>query len=102
MDALVHFFGIASGSITVAHDGESALRESESDWPLRIDQKCFDCLQVAPERSFLSFLGYKFIPILPREYGGFTSRKIPKPQNLHPKLKNNLTSEDPNSTPLKN
>ena len=48
------------------------------------------------ERSFLRFLEYKFVPILPHEYGGFTSRKIPKSPNLHPRLKNNLTSVDPN------
>ena len=53
------------------------------------------------ERSFLSFWGYEFVPILPHEYGGFTTRKIPKPQNLHPKFKNNLTAKDPNSIPLK-
>ena len=40
------------------------------------------------ERSFLSLFTSKFVPILPHEYGGFASRKIPKPQNLHPKLKN--------------
>lgn len=46
VDALVHFYGIDSGSITIALDGESASREFESGWPLRIDQKCFDYLQV--------------------------------------------------------
>lgn len=54
VDALVHFYGIDSGSITIALDGESALRESESGWPLRIDQKCFDYLQVV--RSLLKKL----------------------------------------------
>ena len=54
-----------------------------------------------PERSFLRFLGSESVPILPHEYGGFTSRKIPKPQNLLPESKNNLSSEDPNLTPLK-
>ena len=51
------------------------------------------------ETSFLSFFTYESVPILPHEYGGFTSRKIPKPQNLLPRLKNDLLSEDPNSIP---
>ena len=42
MDALVRFYGIESASITIALDGESALQESESGWPLRIDQKCVE------------------------------------------------------------
>ena len=54
------------------------------------------------ERSFLSFFTYKFVPISSHEYGGFTSRKIPKPQNLYPELKINLLSKDPNSALLLN
>ena len=54
VDALVHFYGIEAGSITIALDGESALQESESGWPLRIDQNFFDYLQVV--RSLLKKL----------------------------------------------
>ena len=36
------------------------------------------------ERSFLSFLGYEFVPILPHENGALTSRKIKNPPNVHP------------------
>ena len=54
MDALVHFYGIESGSIAIALDGESVLLDLESDWPLRIDQKCFGYFQVV--RSLLKKL----------------------------------------------
>ena len=51
VDALIQFYDIDSGSITIAFDGESTLRESESGWPLSIDQKCFDYLQVVRSLS---------------------------------------------------
>ena len=47
------------------------------------------------ETSFLSFFTYESVPILPHEYGGFTSRKIPKSQNLHPKLLKNCRLRTP-------
>ena len=58
-------------------------------------------LQRTSARSFLNFFTSKSGAILPHEYRGLTSRKIPKPQSLHPKLESNLLSNDPNFTPSK-
>jgi len=47
---LVKHFHITSGAITIALDGESAVDEASGDWPLQIDQQCFDYLQEVRNR----------------------------------------------------
>jgi hypothetical protein len=42
---LVKHYHIESGSVTIALDGLSALQQCAGDWPLSIDQPCFDVLQ---------------------------------------------------------
>ena len=59
-------------------------------------------LRTMSERSFLSFLGHKFVPILPHENWGRTSRKIKKPPNSHPKLIIFFVVRLPHFNPLKN
>ena len=44
--ALVKFYKIQNGLITIALDGESAIYQSDSEWPLSIDQSSFDYIQV--------------------------------------------------------
>jgi hypothetical protein len=45
LDVLVKHYHIESGSVTIALDGLSALQQCAGDWPLSIDQPCFDVLQ---------------------------------------------------------
>ena len=41
----VQFFKIEEGSVTLALDGESALKQCRGTWPLSVDQNSFDILQ---------------------------------------------------------
>ena len=45
VDLLVSFYKISSGSITIAFDGASALREASKSTGLSVTQSCFDYLQ---------------------------------------------------------
>ena len=45
VEALVKFYKISAGSITIAPDRESAIYQSDSEWPLSIDQSFFDYIQ---------------------------------------------------------
>jgi hypothetical protein len=45
LDVLVKHYHIESGPVTIAFDGLSALQQCAGDWPLSIDQLCFDVLQ---------------------------------------------------------
>ena len=45
VEIIVMKFGIVTGGITVALDGECALDEANGNWPLTIDQASFDFLQ---------------------------------------------------------
>ena len=46
VDILVRHHKITEGGVTLALDGLTAMEECAGDWPLSIDQKCFDYLQV--------------------------------------------------------
>ena len=46
VQALVKFYKISDSSIIIVLDGESAIYQSDSDWPLSIDQNSFDYIQV--------------------------------------------------------
>ena len=50
LSVLVHQHTITSGSVTIALDGESALKEASGSWHLKIDQPHFDYLQEARNR----------------------------------------------------
>ena len=72
MDILVRHNNITEGAITFALDGKTAMEESRGDWPLSIDQKCFDYLQVIQEWIKLSPLTIKF-----RHVKGHQMKEIP-------------------------
>ena len=42
IDVLVRHHSITEGAVTIALDGKTAMEEASGDWPLSIDQKCFD------------------------------------------------------------
>ena len=46
IEAFVKFYKIQQGLITIALDGESAIYQSDSKWPLSIGQSSFDYIQV--------------------------------------------------------
>ena len=46
LDVLVRHHNITDGAVTIAFDGDSALIQSDGDWPLSVDQPSFDYLQV--------------------------------------------------------
>ena len=60
VDILVCHNNITEGAITFALDGKTAMEESRGDWPLSIDQKCFDYLQVIQKWIKLSPLTITF------------------------------------------
>ena len=72
MDILVRHNNISEGAITFALDGKTALEESRGDWPLSINQKCFDYLQVIQAWIKLSPLTIKF-----RHVKGHQMKEIP-------------------------
>ena len=45
LDILVRHHSITKGAATIAFDGKTDMDKSRGDWPLNIDQKCFDCPQ---------------------------------------------------------
>lgn len=53
LEVLAHHFSLTDGSITIALDGQSALREASGDTPLRVDQPDFDLLQEIRRRIAL-------------------------------------------------
>ena len=46
IDILVCHHNITEGGVTLALDGLTAMEECAGDWPLSINQKCFDYLQI--------------------------------------------------------
>ena len=57
---LVSHHNIIEGSVTIALDGERAMKESAGDWPLSLDQKFFYYLQVIWAWTKLSPLIFTF------------------------------------------
>ena len=60
LDVLVQHHNITDGAVTIALDGKTAMDESRGDWPLSINQKCFDYLQVIQAWIKLSPLTFHF------------------------------------------
>ena len=46
IDILILHHSITEGAVTIALDGKKAMKEASGDWPLSIDQKWFDYLQI--------------------------------------------------------
>ena len=46
VEVIVKIYKLCIGLITIALDGESALYQSDSEWPLSIDRSSFDYIQV--------------------------------------------------------
>ena len=47
INILVRHYNITESGVTLALDGLTAMEECAGDWPLSIDQKCFDYLQTS-------------------------------------------------------
>ena len=60
LDVLVRHHNITDGSVTIVLDGDSALIQSDGDWPLSVDQPSFDYLQVIRSWMQLSPLKFSF------------------------------------------
>ena len=63
LDIFIHHHNITDGAVTIALDGKTAMDKSRGDWPLSIDQKCFDYLQVIRAWIKLSPLTFTFIHV---------------------------------------
>ena len=46
IDVIVCHHSITEGAVTIALDGKTAIKEAGGDWPLSLDQKCFDYQQI--------------------------------------------------------
>ena len=60
LDIIVRHDKITEGKVTIALDGKTAMQQSEGDWPLSLDQQCFDYLQVIRAWIKLSPLTFAF------------------------------------------
>jgi len=60
LNILERHHNITEESVTIALDRETAMKESGGDWPLSIDQKFFDYLQVIQAWTKLSPLTFTF------------------------------------------
>ena len=60
LDIIVCHYGITEGAVTIALDGLTAMEEEGDDWPLSLDQKCFDYLQIIRAWIKLSLLTFTF------------------------------------------
>ena len=60
LDIIVRHHNITDGTVTITIDGKTAMDDSRSDWPLSIDQKYFDYLQVIRAWTKLSPLTFTF------------------------------------------
>ena len=59
LDIIVRYYDITEGAVTMALDGLTASQQAEGDWPLSLDQECFDYLQII--RSWIKFSPLTFI-----------------------------------------
>ena len=72
INILVRLNNITEGAVTFALDGKTAMEERRGNWPLSIDQKCFDYLQIIRAWIKLSPLTIHF-----RHVKGHQTKKIP-------------------------
>ena len=59
-DVLVRQHNITDRAVTIALDDKTAMEESRGDWPLSMDHKCFDYLQVIRTWIKLSPITFTF------------------------------------------
>jgi len=60
LEIIVRHNNITEGEDIIALDGLTAMQQSEGDWPLSLDQQCFDYLQVIRAWIKLSPLTFSF------------------------------------------
>ena len=72
LDILVSYHNITEGAVTIALSSKSSMDEIQGDWPLSIDQKSFDYLQVIWAWINLSSLSNKKHPIQTIRWVGAT------------------------------
>ena len=60
INIIVRHHSITEGAVTIALDGKTAMEEAGGDWPLSLDQKCFDYLQIIRAWIKLSPLTFTF------------------------------------------
>ena len=60
LDILVRHHSITKGAVTIALDGLTAMQQASGDWPLSLDQECFDYLQIIRAWIKLSPLTFTF------------------------------------------
>ena len=75
LDNLVQHHNITEEAMTIALDRKTAMDKSRGDWPLSIDQKCFDSLQVIRAWIKSSPLTFNF-----RHIKGHQTDKVPYDQ----------------------
>lgn len=71
LDILVRHHTIIEGAVTIVLDGKTATDKNRGDWPLSINHKCFDYLQVIRAWIKLSPLTFTF-----RHVKGYQSNKV--------------------------
>ena len=60
LDIIVRHNNITEGKVTIALDGLTAMQQAGGDWPLSLDQECFDYLQIIRAWIKLSPLTFTF------------------------------------------
>ena len=71
IDIIVCYHNITEGAVTITLDGKTAMEEAGGDWPLSLDQKCFDYLQMISAWIKLSPLTFTF-----RHVKGHQTKKV--------------------------
>ena len=60
IDVIVCHNNLTEGQVTIALDGLTAMQQAGGDWPLSLDQECFDPLQIIRAWVKLSPLDFTF------------------------------------------
>ena len=60
IDVIVRLNNLTEGQVTIALDGLTAIQQAGGDWPLSLDQECFDYLQIIRVWIKLSPLSFIF------------------------------------------
>ena len=60
LDIIVRQNNITEGEVTIALDGLTAMQQAGGDWPLSLNQECFDNLQIIRAWIKLSPLNFTF------------------------------------------
>ena len=60
IDVIVCHNNLTEGQVTIALDGLTAIQQAGGDWPLNLDQECFNYLQIIRAWIKLSPLSFIF------------------------------------------